>query len=171
MNRGFTLMEMLIVVLIIAVLTAITFPQYQYLIYKSRYTQLVTLCDTIVNAQVRHRLATGTYTNRFDDLDVSLPSGGRVTTSEYQDSTSYPKFNITILGSTDPVNNPGLHNVAIGYMSAGGLNYYHYYPRLNGEQGERQCRCNNESACKICEKLGAVYTREVGSEGSYYLFK
>lgn len=151
--RGFTLIELLVVVLIIAILTAIAFPQYQYVVYKARYSQLITLCESIYQAQVRYKLATGSYTKDLTQLDIDL-SG---TISADNARVTYKNFSISLYNAED---------IVIGNLSAGVLSYYRYY------SGRKDCRCSesNEEKCKICEKLGAVYNHTTGGSEKVYYF-
>ena len=69
-RKGFTLIEMLVVVLIIAVLAAIAFPQYQLAVLKSRYTQLMIMGDALRKAQDAYYLVHGKYALKINDLDI-----------------------------------------------------------------------------------------------------
>lgn len=74
-KQGFTLMELLVVVLIIGILAAVALPQYQVAVAKSRYASAMTMVDSVWKAQQVYYMANGTYAGRFEDLDISLPAG------------------------------------------------------------------------------------------------
>lgn len=169
-KKGFTLIELLVVVLIIGILSAIAVPQYQYAVYKARYVQLISVVENVVNAQERYRLAMGEYSVKFDTLDIDMPPDGRYAPSANSEAIVYPKFTVSIIGSP--------HNVAIARVkisnsssSSDDLSYYHYYSSGSSSTNQRQCRCESDESCKICEKLGAVYSGIFsGSNTKNYLF-
>lgn len=73
-NKGFTLIEFLVAVLIIGILAAIAYPQYQKALDKSRYTQVMILMEKMWQAEKIHKLANGNYITRLPDLDIELPT-------------------------------------------------------------------------------------------------
>ena len=73
-KKGFTLLELLVVVLIIGILAAIALPQYKKAVEKSKATQALTLLQTIYQSAMAYELATGNWPTSVDDLDVNVPS-------------------------------------------------------------------------------------------------
>ncbi len=60
-RRGFTLIEVLVVVLIIVVLAAIALPQYQLAVKKAKLQQLIVTAKSLKEALEIHYLEYGTY--------------------------------------------------------------------------------------------------------------
>ena len=76
-KKGFTLIEMLVVVLIIAVLAAIALPKYEKVVEKTRAAQAMEVMRSIYQAAVDYYLATGAYPTNFDQLSIEIQWTGR----------------------------------------------------------------------------------------------
>lgn len=74
-KKGFTLLELLVVVLIIAVLTAIATPRYQIAVNKSKTAEGMMALMAITSAQESYYLATGNYATDLKLLDLTVPDG------------------------------------------------------------------------------------------------
>lgn len=70
---GFTLIEMLVVVLIIGILAALALPQYEIAVEKSRAMEGVSLARSIMLANQAYYLANGSWCDDINDLDLDFP--------------------------------------------------------------------------------------------------
>ena len=82
-KKGFTLIEVLIVILIIAILAAIAFPKYEAAVMKARYSELMTIVHNLKNAEEIYLIANGDYTERLELLDITYPI------TDYGENTGY----------------------------------------------------------------------------------
>ncbi len=72
-SKGFTLLELLVVVLIIGILATIALPQYKRSVWRSRNIQLKTVAKAVAGAEERYYLSNGRYTGNFNELDLYFP--------------------------------------------------------------------------------------------------
>ena len=70
-KKGFTLVELLVVVLIIGILAAMAMPAYFKAVERARASEADTLIGTVVNAQQRYKMKTGQYAGKWTSLDVA----------------------------------------------------------------------------------------------------
>ena len=71
-KKGFTLLELLVVILIIGILAGIAIPQYQKAKEKSEAGQLLISIKALYDAQQRYYLVNEEYATKFDELDVNF---------------------------------------------------------------------------------------------------
>ena len=69
---GFTLLELLVVVVIIGILAAIALPQYRKAVARAELTQIINSVKSITNSQERYYLIYGAYAANLQGLDIDI---------------------------------------------------------------------------------------------------
>jgi len=89
MKRGFTLLELLIVVIIIGILAGLAAPNFFRGVERARWAEAKQLLGTLRGSQFRYKAQYGNYSGSIDNLDVNY------TTPKY--------FNITVADDSTAV--------------------------------------------------------------------
>jgi len=97
-REGFTLIELLVVVLIIGILAAMGVPQYFKAVERSRVAEANNVFANIKATQERYYARKLTYTNNWDELDITL-SNTSGTACTGITSCALKSFNIIIANS------------------------------------------------------------------------
>jgi len=66
-KKGFTLMELMVVVIIMAALASISYPVYTKAISKARIAEAISLVQIVREAQLRHKIMHNSYFSNFTD--------------------------------------------------------------------------------------------------------
>ncbi len=73
-HRGFTLIELMVVVAVVAVLTMIAYPSYQNYVVRANRSQAQQFLMDIAQREEQFRLDQGQYTADFGDLRMTVPA-------------------------------------------------------------------------------------------------
>ena len=131
-KKGFTLIEMLVVVLIIGILAAIALPQYELSVEKTRASQALVALRSLKDSMEREKLARGQYPTVIENIDITVPA------NKYWDFSISTDFSIF---ATRKANK--------GYLIA---------YRFDGIRHRLICRSQDDRDYgeKICKLLGAT---------------
>ena len=134
---GFTLVEILVVVLIIGILSAVAVPMYQGAVDKSNFSTMLAPTRSLKEAQEGVRMATGNYTDNAEDLDVTLSQESL--SYEFQTRDNGDEFNAII------ATNPKLPNVRLARYLDENL--------LLAGQLHCQAKAGDDRANRLCGSL------------------
>ena len=151
-TKAFTLIELLVVVLIIGILAAVTLPQYQQAVLKSRVMQVLPYLKAVKNAEEAYYLANGKYTSDMDSLSVdgTAPNGWAFYLMENETETVKAKYQ----------DGPDLHIVT-------SFDHRTDYPEW---AGITYCYAITALHKNVCKSMGALIPNgEVVGGARYYI--
>lgn len=83
-RRGFTLLELLVVVMILGILTAVAVPQYGRSVRRAEMVEGMSHGKSIFDSALRYKAANGDAPTNFNQLDVGF-MGTNITGNEFND--------------------------------------------------------------------------------------
>lgn len=113
MKKGFTLLELIIVIIIIGILATLGFTQYQRVVEKGRTSEARTTLGQIRTAETAYYYEYGCYTETMDNLSVNA-TGACVNTHYFRYSLSGINNNTGVATASRCVEGEGGKNPGIG---------------------------------------------------------
>ncbi len=162
MSKGFTLLEMLVVVLIIGILAGIALPQYQLAVGKAKFAEIVQLTYNIKQQQELFYLANLHYAENCSILNPDLPSGSYITEDQNHITLEKDPENLQITCSNGK-------NTRVGMVSPN-ANLELQLDNAENRMGpaiKGFCRAKTEIGHKICREMGEL--KEGGTDYHYYI--
>lgn len=127
MRKGFTLLELIIVIIVIGILATLGFTQYTRVVEKGRVAESKAVLGQLRTAQEAYKLEYGAYTSSIDNLSVSAPTSCASTHyfSYSTDATTGTATRCTAGGKTP--NAATGYSITVGYTTGawGGTTGYY----------------------------------------------
>ena len=158
MRRGFTLVEMLVVVLIIGILASVAMPSYHRSVEMSRAAEAMQIVRSIAKANEIYKMKTGKYTTNINALTVKI--GGK----DVQYSGMQRKESKYFQYGTRPVS-PTDTSGAIAIANRLPTDTYYSLRMFEGKTGI-YCRQYKARPFNICEDLSNGETDDI-----YYIIQ
>lgn len=136
--KGFTLVELLVVVLIIGILAAVAVPKYMLAVRKTKAAAALAFLEKLNEAQTLYFLANGAYPTSLADLDITPP-----VIKPYSFSLENGGFTVRA--------HPGYGLSPFPILYAYGAHSWPHYGHL---VNQRYCIGGNDGSADVCRALG-----------------
>ena len=147
-SGGFTLIEVLVVVLIIGILTSVALPQYQKAVMKSRFANVRQAASSYIPLMQVYYDTYNKWPDSFATFDAGGLSGGQIIGISHGECTTEANIFCCLLEET-----PGYQSAGI---SCGTMDYaigFRWVP-----ENDNYCIAQNSNgaATKLCQSLGTA---------------
>ena len=89
MNKGFTLLELLVVVMIMGLLTSFAIPQYTRSVRRAEMLEGMSQGKTIFDSALRYKSANGSMPSYFNELDIGFAGLNTASSSMTEGNFTY----------------------------------------------------------------------------------
>ncbi|WP_428897117.1 prepilin-type N-terminal cleavage/methylation domain-containing protein [Parelusimicrobium proximum] len=161
-NKAFTLIELMVVVIIVAVLAAIAIPQYGRALERARITEMLANTGSLQKAQERYKFQFDSYAEDIHKLDAEYPNKTGISVPGFSGYAMY-KIGSNFVYGADPDTDCGA-SVSARYVN-GELTYgVGRYPADSNHTfaGKTVCYSWNDKYDHVCTSM----TGELHAAGS-----